>query len=273
MSDEHNPDPLENRDYKVIAAEFSLGLLEGEELLDARGRMARDPEFAARREWWDDWFVPLSDDVAGAEPGERVWPGIATRVKSLALARDNDAFAARSATQDEIPGDNVASFELERRVRRWQWTAGLTSAAAALALALLMFGPGTAPKDEPGLAVEDTASLAASPLMASIPIGDTPLRLGVTFLPQSNELLVSAAGLSADGVHDHELWLVPGDGGALQSLGVVVPGAEKRLDLPADIARHMGDGVQLVVTREPIGGKPEGRDAGPVVAEGVLGAV
>ena len=109
--------------------------------------------------------------------------------------------------------------------------------------------------------------------MASIPIGDTPLRLGVTFLPSSDEMLVSAAGLSADGVHDHELWLVPADGGALQSLGVVVPGEERRMAIPANIANNMGDGVKLVLTREPIGGKPEGVDAGPVVAQGAFGQV
>jgi anti-sigma-K factor RskA len=104
--------------------------------------------------------------------------------------------------------------------------------------------------------------------MASIPIGDTTLRLGVTYLPASEEMLVSASGLSADGVHDHELWLVPSDGSALQSLGVVVPGEERRVPLPDDITRNMADGAQLLLTREPLGGKPADQDAGPVVAEG-----
>ena len=40
MSDKSELNPLDNRDEKIIAAEFSLGLLEGEELLSARGRMA-----------------------------------------------------------------------------------------------------------------------------------------------------------------------------------------------------------------------------------------
>lgn len=114
---------------------------------------------------------------------------------------------------------------------------------------------------------------AADPLVASIPIGDTQLRLGVTYLPASQEMLVSASGLSADGVHDHELWLVPDDGSALQSLGVVVPGEERRIAVPADAIANMGDGVSLVLTREPIGGKPDGVDAGPVVAEGAFSKV
>lgn len=240
---------------RVFAAEYSLGLLEGEELLSARGRMASDPDFAWRREWWDDWFVPLTDDVAGAEPGAHVWNAIAAQVQPDAEAGGTDA-------------SNVVLLEMERRVRRWRWTAGIATAAAAVALALFASSPGVDP-------VPDSAPQMASaqpPLMASIPVGDT-LRLGVTFLPETDEMLVSAAGFSADGVHDHELWLVPEDGSALQSLGVVVPGEERRVSLPSEIVNNMGDGVGLVLTREPIGGKPEGADAGPVVAQGAFGAV
>ncbi len=247
---------------RVLAAEFSLGLLEGEELLAARGRYSTDPDFAARREWWDDWFVPLSDDIAGAEPAAHVWDAIAAQVRASAPAVDGTA------------GSNVVILEMARRVRRWKWTAAITSAAAALALALFITAPGNRPNSPddsaPTLAPSLASNAQAAPLMASIPIGDSALRLGVTFLPASDEMLLSAAGLSADGVHDHELWLVPADGSALQSLGVVAPGEDRRMALPSDIARNMGNGVRLVLTREPLGGKPDGQDAGPVVAEGAL---
>ena len=266
MSGTPENDPMDNRDDKVIAAEFALGLLEGEELLAARGRLANDAEFAARREWWDDWFVPLSDDIAGAEPGSRVWSNIDSRVSALALAKASGGASVNDAAE------NVVMLDMERRVRRWQWTAGLTSAAAALALALFVFAPGTGTGVEQGPPVANNTA-APAPLMASIPIADTPLRLGVTFLPGSDEMLVSAAGLTADGVHDHELWLVPADGSALQSLGVVEAGEEVRVSLPQEVSQNMDDGVQLVLTREPLGGKPEGVDAGPVVAQGTLSQV
>jgi anti-sigma-K factor RskA len=246
---------------RVLAAEFSLGLLEGEELLAARGRMARDPGFAWRRQWWDDWFVPLTDDIAGAEPGAHVWDAIATEVDTRTGSAGADG--SRSSADD-----NVALIDMERRLRRWKWTAGIASAAAAVALALFATTPGVDP-------VPETAPQPANreaPLMASIPV-DESLRLGVTFLPASDEMLVSAAGLTADGVHDHELWLVPASGGALQSLGVIAPGQERRVSLAKDVAANMDDGAELVVTREPLGGKPEGQDAGPVVAQGSFGAV
>ncbi|MEE4288082.1 MAG: anti-sigma factor [Erythrobacter sp.] len=265
-----------DRDGPMIAAEYSLGLLEGEELLAARGRMASDPDFAWRREWWDNWFVPLSDEVAGAEPGGEVWSRIEREVTARRTAQAEAKLVGDMAGNREghgaDGGGNAANVvELRSQLRRWQWAAALTSAAAAVALALFFTapGPGSAP------APDNAPTLAASdaPLMASIPIRETPLRLGVTFLPGSDEMLVSAAGLTADGVHDHELWLVPADGGALQSLGVIAPGEERRMRLPEEVARNMEPGVELVLTREPLGGKPEGVDAGPVVAQGAFGAV
>lgn len=252
---ETTPEPEVTRDDPMIAAEWSLGLLEGEELLAARGKYATDPDFAWRKGWWDDWFAPLTDAVPGAEPGDHVWDGIAARITAQQVAA--------AAPESLPPASNVIA--LEARVRRWQWVAGLTSAAAAVALALFTFSPGRAPVEAPPAQIA-----AAAPLVATVPIGDTGLRLDVTYIPESEKMLVAAIGLTADGVHDHELWLVPADGGALQSLGVVAPGTVRSMTLPATITAKLGDGASLVLTREPIGGKPEGVDAGPVVAKGAF---
>ena len=91
----------------------------------------------------------------------------------------------------------------------------------------------------------------------------------MTFLPDQESLIVTAVGLEADGVHDHEIWLVP-DEGDLISLGVVTPGVVRAHSVPHDVALQIADGSGLVLTREPLGGKPVGQDAGPVVASGQL---
>lgn len=251
---ETTPEPGVTRDDPMIAAEWSLGLLEGEELLAARGRYATDPDFAWRKDWWDDWFAPLTDVVPGAEPGDHVWDAITARITAQQVAA--------AAPESAPPASNVIA--LEARVRRWQWVAGLTS-AAAVALALFTVSPGRAPVEAPPAQL-----VAAAPLVATVPIGETGLRLDVTYIPESERMLVAAIGLTADGVHDHELWLVPADGGALQSLGVVAPGTVRSMTLPAAITAKLGDGASLVLTREPLGGKPEGVDAGPVVAKGAF---
>ncbi|BDI60357.1 anti-sigma factor domain-containing protein [Qipengyuania nanhaisediminis] len=243
------------RDDPMIAAEYALGLLEGEELLAARGKLATDPEFARRKEWWDGWFAPLTDDVAGAEPGEAVWSRIEARVAAL---RGDDQGSARV-------------IALESRLRRWQWATGFASAAALL-LALFVTAPGFGPVPAPP-AGQPPVLAATDPLVAQVPIGDTGLRIDVTYVPESEQMLIGAIGLTADGVHDHELWLVPGEGEALQSLGVVAPGEVLAMELPEEIVRNIADGSALVLTREPIGGKPVGAEAGPVVAEGTFSQV
>jgi len=249
------PGPDVQRDDPLIAAEWALGLLEGEELLAARGKYATDPAFAWRKEWWDNWFAPLTDAMPGAEPGDHVWDGITARLAA------QQAVAETPAMQGEPPANVIA---LEARVRRWQWVSGLTSLAAAVTLALFIFAPGRSP-------VEAPAQIAvAAPLVATVPIGETGLRLDVTYIPESERMLVAAIGLTADGVHDHELWLVPADGSALQSLGVVAPGEVRSMTLPDAVTAKLGNGASLVLTREPIGGKPEGADAGPVVAKGAF---
>jgi anti-sigma-K factor RskA len=248
------PEPM--RDDPVIAAEWALGLLEGEELLAARGKYATDPDFAWRKEWWDNWFAPWTDEMAGAaEPGEHVWQGIAARVGAA-----GEPGAANASGGGEI-------VELQTRLRRWQWVAGLSSMAAAVALAVLAFAPGNAPVTAPGQA---PVQVAAAPMVATVPIGETGLRLDVTYIPESEKMLIAAIGLTPDGVHDHELWLVPDDGGAAQSLGVVAPGTVRSMAVPAEITAQLHNGSRLVLTREPLGGKPEGVDAGPVVAEGAF---
>lgn len=253
---EQTPDTEALRDDPMIAAEWALGLLEGEELLAARGKAASDPAFAWRKQWWDNWFAPWTDEMAGAaEPGDHVWDGIAARVGSESGVAV--PFAGRAPSGEVI--------ELKTRLRRWQWAAGITSAAAAVALALLGIMPLSAPSEAPPQLVD-----ARLPMVATVPIGDAGLRLDVTYIPESERMVVGAIGLKADGVHDHELWLVPADGSPLQSLGVVEPGEVRSMTLPAAAAAKLGDGASLVLTREPIGGKPEGVDAGPVVAKGAF---
>lgn len=237
MTDDTRPDELAGDD--LLAAEYALGLLEGEDLVMARARLAREPAFAGQVAFWERRLAPLLDELDGAEPSAE----LLERVK---------------AEIENSPGGEIVA--LQQRLRFWQRAAGVGGIAAVAALALVVLQPGPTPVDPVS---------PAAPLVASIPIADTPLRLGVTYLPEREELLVSASGLAPDGVHDHELWLVPPEG-ELRSLGVVVPGEERRVALSPEVAAMIGDGSQMVLTREPLGGKPADQDAGPVVAEGAF---
>ena len=232
-----------------LAAEYVLGLLDAEARLQARGLMASEAAFAASVALWEDRLAPLLDIMPPEAPDGDVWQRIRTALDLSDLA--------------DKPVIEVLS--LRRRVRQWKIATGFAAAAAVvLAFLALPMTRGPGPDVIPAQQIA-----AADPLVASIPIGDTPLRLGVTYLPDREEMLVSASGLTADGVHDHELWLVTPEEGA-KSLGVVVPGEERRMAVGAALAQRIEDGAQIVLTREPLGGAVPGTEAGPVVASGTL---
>ncbi len=227
-----------------IAAEYALGLLEGEDLLSTRGRMAREPGFAALVGQWEARLAPLLDEGVAGAPSPELWDRIAAELNEVA--------------ERESP-----VVLLQRRVAMWQRVAAGSAVAAVAALAMLFVPPGQAPGSVP---LPDTP-----PLVASIPIADTPLRVGLTFLPDRNEILVAADGLTSDGVHDHELWLMPSDGeGTPRSLGIVEPGQQIRVSLDADLVPTMQNGALILLSREPLGGAPDKSAPGPVVAQGEL---
>ena len=235
---------------QILAAEYALGLLEGEELLAARAREASDAAFAADVAQWQNRLAPLVDAIQPRLPRAEVWQRIEAELFS-----------------DDGTADVVA---LRRSLRRWQWAGGLSAAAAAV-LAFLalpqMLGP-----SEPAQGVAERPAANQPILAANMPIEGTPLRLDFTYLPEEDSLLVGAVGLTADGVHDHEIWFVPPEGD-LVSLGIVTPGKVVAHSVPKVVAGALHDGSQLVLTREPLGGKPPGADAGPVVAEARLATI
>lgn len=233
-----------------LAAEYALGLLEGEDLLRARGMVASDPDFADAVARWEKQLAPLLDEVPAATPRADLWPEIEKRLA-------NEAGGAGGA-------GNVV--DLQAQVTRWKWTAGLASAAAAVALAFLVLPQGAAPL--PGQ-IDSGIPLTEPDLVATVPIGDTAYTIDLLYQPSARRLYMTSAGLVPDGVHDHELWLVPQEGEA-QSLGVVEPGTTQLVELPLQLAQQVADGSNLVLTREPLGGAVPGTDAGPVVASGAF---
>lgn len=68
------------RDGPMIAAEWALGLLEGDELAAARERVGHDESFAWRKDWWDMWFAPWTDEMPAAAPDPDLWDRIAAEV-------------------------------------------------------------------------------------------------------------------------------------------------------------------------------------------------
>lgn len=228
--------PLSPQDREWLAAEHALGLLEGDELAEARRLEDADPSFAAQVARWSIRLSPLLDEVPSADPPERLFARIASRLPS---------------------NDNVAG--LRQRVRRWQMASGgLTAIAASLALILL-----TQPNASPPV----VAPPQSRPPMVAVLEGG-PNRLVASWDGGKNVMIVPAVVSDAGRGHSHELWMIPKDGKP-RSMGVM-PAKPMHLTVEPETAVMLAEGATFAVSVEPAGGSPTGLPTGPVIASGRL---
>jgi anti-sigma-K factor RskA len=111
----------EFQDRDLLAAEYVLGTLEGEEAREAALLLDSDPAFAAAVRQWEARLAPLAAGVAPVGPPEEVWGRIA---------------ASTGATTGE-----VVPLAFRRRLRVWQAGAGLALAVAASLAAFIVLRP------------------------------------------------------------------------------------------------------------------------------------
>jgi anti-sigma-K factor RskA len=224
-------------DGRDLAAEYTLGLLTGPELMDARARLSRDPDFRAEVAHWTVRLSPLLDEVARAEPPKALWSAIET--------------ATRGAD-----GNVVA---LRRRVNMWRGVAGgMTALAASLALVLLQPAP-PAPIVSP-----------SSPMVAMVSDEGRTMTVVANWDPAGRQLVLAVAGdMPEDPGKAHELWVVPRNGRA-HSLGTMANAPIGRMEVGEALAQLLHQGATIAISVEPPGGSPIDAPTGPVIASGTL---
>ncbi|MGL4312739.1 MAG: anti-sigma factor [Sphingomonas sp.] len=225
---------------EMLAAELALGLLEGEDRAQAMRRVLIDPDFARAVERWRAHFATLALDVAPVEP------------PAGGLARLQAAIAAPAATPAPIPAND------NRRVRLWQGVAGLSSLVAAALIGVVLLRP-VPPR---------VIAPAAPVLVAAIAPEDKAAPIAAAYDAGKGQLHLAAAILT-DPAHSAELWIIAADG-VPHSLGVLPPGHARTVAIDRQQAARFVPGSKLVVTREQLGGSPDGTPKGPAVAAGAL---
>lgn len=234
----HLPD-----DREALAAEYALGVLEGEELAKAIELERSDAAFRSAVDRWNGRFAPLFDGVAPVEPPAQAFAAIEQRV----------------GTASDASNDNV--IVLRRRLNRWRtFAAGAAALAASLTLVLI-----TRPPSE--VAPPTTIS---TPTMVAVIEGDqVKAPMVATWSASDRSLKVVPTAVAAlDPAHSRELWMIPPDGKP-RSMGVM-PIGPMHVTVDASLAKQLGEGVVLAVSLEPVGGSPTGAPTGPVLASGKL---
>lgn len=222
MSDALLPDWPEGPD-ELLAAEYALGVLDGEERRGAENRFETDPAFARLVAAWQDRIGPLAETVEETPAHAEVWRRIEQRLGPA---------PARTAKPDSWWNS----------LALWRWLTMGASGLAAACLALLLLA--SAPEPSP-------------PFVATIAGKD-----GALFVALIDErdatLSVMPMVSTADPLHAHELWIIGKDEQPL-SLGVIPRDGLHHVAFPPahmDRARH---GAVLAVSLEPPGGSPTGK--------------
>jgi anti-sigma-K factor RskA len=236
MTDDRRPE----EEDALLAAQFALGLLDGDDLARATALVAADPAFRREAGRWSGRFAPMLDEVEAATPPPGLWGSIERRLDS----------------PREIP---PVVLLLRRRLAIWRGSAAAATAIAAwLALVLLTRAPPPPPPSQPSV------------MVATMSAEGSPARLVATWEPGSRSLVVAAAApiATAPG-RGHELWLIPADGKP-RPLGMLRPAA-MRMRVPTTL--DLGEGMTLALSVEPAAGSPTGLPTGPVIAAGKLAPV
>lgn len=229
----------------LLAAEYALGLLEGEALEDAGRRGARDPAFAALVEGWTVRFAPLFSAFRSLEPDPGLW----------------DRISASLEQPDKRP---VEFASVRRRLTLWKsYSAAVSVLAFSLLLAVVLREPEQQSAPAPAVRPVMVATLAPEA---------GPPRVTAAYDPATNSLVVAPVALSTVPGHDHELWIIP-EGGTPQSLGLVSPDGQRRFPLPPELSSRLVATATIALSNEPAGGSRTGQPTGPVVASGTFSAV
>ncbi len=244
MTDDRTPDMTDPAigDPDVVAAEFVLGLLDGDERAAANRRLLSDPVFAAKVEQWRAHFDVLFDSS----------PAVSAPANGLSRLMG----AMGQAANDNRP-----------QLRFWQGLAAASTLAAAAMLLMIT----TQPKpDAPTVATIERPTRQAL-LVTQIAATDGSGPVAAVFDPANGALRIAPATL-VDAGHSAELWVIAADG-VPHSLGVLAPGKPIEVAIKGANRLRFVAGSVLAVTVEQPGGSPDGTPKGEVVAKGALSVI
>lgn len=239
-----SPPPLPDDERESLAAEYALGLLEGDGLASARELYRNDAAFRADVGGWLGRLAPLLDEVPPVAPPAGMWATIERGVGGEALP------------------NNVV--QLRKRLNVWRGVAaGASALAAALALVMVI-------RPLPQAPAPPVQQAPVEAMVAVLGDEERPGAMLASWNPATRNLtLAEADGAAVEPGRAHELWVIPADG-TPRSLGVMEQRPMLRVAVPADMSQQLHQGATLAISVEPAGGSPTGLPTGPVIASGKL---
>lgn len=268
---------IENEDHIVLAAEYVLGTLDGDERTQVETMMNVDQDFKALVESWERRLGELHTMVAAVEPPEHVWgkirsavtaiePSAALRLPELSTP---PPIAPAAAAQPIMP-PSADVITLSSRARRWRGIAqGLTALAACLVA--LIGVQATRPDLLPEAMRPKLPAVAPSrPLVAVLSRDGGPPAFVMTVDVATKTFTIRRAGVDPEGNKSYELWMVSDKFNQPRSLGIVGRGDFTPKAQLASYDKDTVDNATYAITLEPQGGSPTGQPTSAPIFAGKL---
>lgn len=237
----------EERD--LLAAEYALDVLDGDEQAAARARHAGSAAFMSDVGRWRSRFAAFLDGVAEEEVPAALWARVAERTGPL-----------------DAPGAT-------RRLAAWRAGAIAAAALAATLAAVLLLQPARLAPSAPSPVVTRvvTRVIAASPAPVTFaqlvgPKGKASV--AARYDPAAARLHVRARGLP-EGERSPELWVIP-EGGAPRSLGLIDQEGSRTLAVDVAARPLLRPGATLAITLEDAATAPHAAPSGDIIVSGII---
>ncbi|RVV98635.1 hypothetical protein EKE94_06895 [Mesobaculum littorinae] len=234
----------DDRDDAIRAAEYVLRLLDTAEMRAFEARLELEGALRGRVAFWEERFLPLIAGVPEVAPPPSVRREIERRI-----APSPDTRQPKGARTGRLGRPARVS-----RARGWLAAAFVAAHVAALIIVTQLTPPPTT--TGPVYVAEVQATARDLVLNASI--------------DSSRSILTVARQSGTAGAgRDYELWVIPADGPAPLSLGLLDWDGETRRPVPQEVVEALQGGT-FAVSDEPAGGSPTGAPTGEIVATAPL---
>lgn len=242
-------------DRDRLAAEYVLGLLEGEDAARAERLIAGDRAFADTVARWRTHFAELDATAAPVSIPDALWHRIEA---GMAAADRPDTARAMPLI---VPDPRTAFRALWRSLSFWRM-AGLAMTAASLLLAVGVYWTAAFMSD----AVD--AERARKPMLVAVLVKEgtnQPAAVVNAFASGAVELIPLE---TIDVPHNHalEIWTLWDKAVGPRSVGLMNQAHSVRLNLQN--LPKPGPNQLFEISLEPAGGSPTGRPTGPVLMKG-----
>lgn len=238
---------------EILAGEYALGLLEGEELVAAQRQMLADRDFASHVEWWNHRLACMAEAAGAIEPAAGIWPAIERRLDGERQDGGDVPVLSRPAEARGLSGWGLGAA-----------LAGTAALAAAITLAWVL--PAGAPV---GPGTEIPAPIEGERLIARMQSEDGTISLAGLVETGEREMSLTLAGFAPGEGQAAELWVVPA-GGAPQSLGLIPASGNFVRELTEAEAQALAEGASLAVTYEAAADAPHAAPSTDILVIGGL---